>query len=88
MQGEHEIFIWMLRLGIPFMAVMVGLIRYLETRFGRKQDKTACFTQLSIMDRLEVRLMRIENKFFEKPLSKEEVIKLVKKNNKINNLGD
>lgn len=80
MGDEHEIVLLALKIGIPFGAFMVGFLVYLETRFGKKVDKATCNANLSAIDRLEGRLIRIENQFFEKPLSKEEAIKLVAEN--------
>lgn len=57
---------------VPFGAAILAALGLTETRLSKKVDKATCDERHKTIDRLEVRMMRIENHFFDRPLTKEE----------------
>lgn len=66
---------------LPFGAAIVAALGLTETRLAKKVDKSVCDERHKVIDRIEVRMMRIENHFFERPLTMEEAEAIITKNN-------
>ena len=67
---------------VPFGMAILAALGLTETRLSKKVDKATCDERHKTIDRLEVRMMRIEDHFFERPLTIKEADALVKKNHR------
>jgi hypothetical protein len=67
---------------IPFGAAIIATLGLTESRLAKKVDKGTFEERCLVIDRMEQRIMRIEDHFFDKPLTKREAEARVKKHNR------
>ena len=66
---------------VPFGVLILAGLGLTEKRLSQKVDKTTCDERIKVIERLEVRMMRIEGHLLDKALTKKEAEILVRKNN-------